>query len=56
MSAEVCADLIQLAMRERKRELVMTLKGKLGLWLKLLAPNLVDLIAARAVSSQKREL
>ncbi len=56
MSAEVCADLIQLAMRERKRELVMTLKGKLGLWLKLLAPNLVDSIAARAVSSQKREL
>ena len=55
MSAEVCADLIQLAMRERKRELLMTLKGKLGLWLKLLAPNLVDWIAARAVSSQKRD-
>ncbi len=53
MSPEVCADLIQLAMCKRKRELVMTLKGKLGLWLKLLAPNLVDSIAARAVSSQK---
>ena len=56
MSTEVCADLIIKAMRQRKRELVMTLKGKLGLWLKLLAPNLVDSIAARAVSSQKREL
>ncbi len=53
MSTEVCADLILKAMHKRKRELVMTLRGKLGLWLKLLAPNLVDSIAASAVSSQK---
>ena len=52
MSAEVCVDLILKAMSDRKRELVMTLKGKLGLWLKLLAPNLIDSIAANAVSSQ----
>ena len=53
MSPEVCADLIVEAMAKRQRELVMTFKGKLGLWLKLLAPNLVDKIASRAVSSQK---
>ena len=53
MSTEVCADLIIKAMEKRQRELVMTLKGKFGLWLKLLAPNLVDAIASRAVSSQK---
>ena len=55
MSSEKCADLILKAMGERKQDLVMTLQGKLGLWLKLLAPNLVDLSAARAVSSQKAE-
>ncbi|WP_036476988.1 SDR family oxidoreductase [Myxosarcina sp. GI1] len=52
MSPELCADLIIEAMSQRRRELVMTFKAKLGLWLKLLAPNLVDKIAARAVSSQ----
>jgi short-subunit dehydrogenase len=55
MSTEVCADLIIKAMEKRQRELVMTLKGKLGIWLKLLAPKLVDGIASRAVSSQKAE-
>jgi hypothetical protein len=28
---------------------VMTARGKIGLWLKLLAPSLVDRIARRAV-------
>ena len=53
MSTDKCADLIIKAMKNRKRELVMTLKGKLGLWLKLLAPNLVDAIAINTISSQK---
>jgi len=53
MSVNVCADLIIKAMTKRKRELVMTFKGKLGLWLKLLVPSLVDAIAAKAVSSQR---
>ena len=55
MSPEQCADLIIKAMKSRKRELVMTFKGKLGLWLKLLAPNLVDAIAQKAISSQKSD-
>ncbi len=53
MSTEKCANLIIRAMKQRKRELIMTLKGKLGLWLKLLAPNLVDAIAANAIKSQQ---
>lgn len=53
MPTDKCAELIIHAMKKRKRELVMTLKGKLGLWLKLLVPNLVDAIAANAVKSQK---
>lgn len=54
MSVAVCADLIVKAMTKRQRELVMTFKGKLGLWLKLLAPGLVDAIAARAISSTNK--
>ena len=53
ISTDKCAELIIKAMKKRKRELVMTLKGKLGLWLKLLVPNVVDAIAQKAVSTQK---
>lgn len=54
MSLEVCANQIIRAMTKRQRELVMTLKGRLGLWLKLLFPHIVDRIAERAVSSQNK--
>lgn len=36
-------------MTRRKREEVMTLRGKLGQWLKLVAPGMVDNIANRAI-------
>lgn len=49
MSTEVCADLILEAIAKRKRELVMTFKGRLGIWFKPLLPNLIDSIAARSV-------
>jgi short-subunit dehydrogenase len=49
MTAEECARRIVKAMERRQRLLVMTLKGRLGRWLKLLAPGLVDRIAARSV-------
>lgn len=48
MSAEAYAAII-LRAAARKREVVMTARGKLGLWLKLLAPGLVDRIARRAI-------
>ncbi len=44
-----CARLIVRAMERRKRELVMTRKARLGQWLKLIAPGLIDRVAARAV-------
>lgn len=52
MTVEKCVNLMIPAIAHRKRELVMTLKGKLGLWLKLIAPRLVDRIALKAVSEK----
>ena len=49
MTAESCANLILKAAAQRKRELVMTHRGRLGLWLKLIAPRLVDRMASKAV-------
>lgn len=52
MSLDQCTKLIVRAIDHRERDLVMTRKAKLGLWLKLLAPRLVDLIAERAVKEK----
>ena len=49
MSVEDCARRIVAAIEGREREVVMTARGKMGLWLKLLAPALVDRIARRAI-------
>lgn len=49
MTVEECARQIVVAMRRRKRELVMTAKGKVGQWIKLVAPGLVDRIALKAL-------
>jgi hypothetical protein len=40
-------------MTKRKREEVMTLRGKLGQWLKLIAPGLVDRIASQAIKARR---
>ena len=37
------------AIDRREREVIMTARGKIGLWLKLFAPSLVDRIAKRAI-------
>jgi short-subunit dehydrogenase len=52
MSAEKCAAVILDAAWLRRRQAVMTFRGKTGRWLKLLAPGLVDRIAARAVGER----
>jgi short-subunit dehydrogenase len=52
MRVERCAELILAGMHARSREVVMTAKGKLGRWLKLIAPALVERMAINAV---KRE-
>jgi short-subunit dehydrogenase len=49
MGVEECAARILRAIERREREVVMTARGKMGLWLKLLAPSLVDRIARRAI-------
>jgi hypothetical protein len=41
-------------MVRRRREVVMTAQGKVGRWLKLIAPWLVDLMAMRAVKKEFR--
>lgn len=53
MTPEACARLIVGAMARRKRELIMTLRGKMGQWLKLVAPGMVDRIARRAIEVGK---
>ncbi len=49
MTAEECARQIVRAMEKRQRLLVMSARGKLGRWLKLLAPALIDRMAAKAI-------
>lgn len=51
MSASECARLIIEGMERRRREVVMTAKGKLGRFMKLIAPGLVEKIALAAVKS-----
>jgi short-subunit dehydrogenase len=51
MTVEECARQVIGAMTHRKRELVMTFRGKLGQWLKLIAPGLVDRIAMEAINT-----
>ena len=49
MRVEDCVRQIVHAMERREREVVMTARGKMGLWLKLFAPSLVDRLAKRAI-------
>lgn len=50
MRVEMCARQIIRAAALRKRELIMTGRGKIGLWLKLIAPGLVDRMARGAAA------
>lgn len=52
MSVEACARLILEGAEKRRRDIVMTGKGKLGRWLKLIAPQLVDRMALKALNRQ----
>lgn len=53
MTAAECARISLWAAAERRREEVMTLRGKLGQWIKLIAPGLVDKIASQAIEQGK---
>jgi short-subunit dehydrogenase len=49
MTAETCARLIARGMEKRQRLLLMSARGRWGRWLKLIAPGVIDRIAARAI-------
>jgi short-subunit dehydrogenase len=49
MTAEDCAKRIARAVEKRERQVLMSTRGKLGRWLKLIAPSLIDRIAAKAI-------
>jgi short-subunit dehydrogenase len=49
MTVQECGSLTVAAIESRKREVVMTLRGKFGQWLRLLSPEMVDNIALRAI-------
>ena len=49
MPLDVCVARIMTAIERREREVVMTTKARAGLWLKLIAPAMVDRIARKAV-------
>ena len=54
MPVEQCAGLIIDGMNGRKREVVMTAKGKIGRWLKLFAPALIENMALAAVKDDAK--
>lgn len=54
MSVEECAFLILQGMEQRRREVVMTAKGRLGRWLKLIAPGRVEAIVLAALKEEVR--
>lgn len=54
MSVEECARLIRVGMARRERDIVMSAKGKVGRWMKLLAPGLVDKMALAALKREVR--
>jgi short-subunit dehydrogenase len=53
MSAEECARLIVAAMRRRDRLLITSARGRFGRWARLIAPAIVDRIAARAIRERR---
>jgi hypothetical protein len=52
MTVQECARLIVDGMEARRREVVMTAKGKLGRLLKLLAPGVVERMALAALKDE----
>jgi short-subunit dehydrogenase len=52
MSVEECARLIREGMERRQREVVMTTRGKLGRFIKLVAPGMVENMALAALKDE----
>lgn len=54
MTVQECARLILDGTLARQRDIVMSAKGKIGRWLKLIAPGLVDKLALKALKQEQR--
>ncbi|MFN3508978.1 MAG: SDR family oxidoreductase [Allorhizobium sp.] len=54
MPVETCARLIREGMEKGRREVLMTPRMKLGRWLRLLAPQIVDRMAMKEVKAEFR--
>jgi len=53
MTAAQCAQLMVRAMQRRRRLLITSGRGRFGRWARLVAPRLVDRIAARAIRERR---
>ena len=53
MTVEECVRQMLPVIEKRKRELVMTTRAKVGLWLKMVAPEVTDNIALKAIRKGK---
>jgi len=50
MTAARCAELVLTAARRRRRLVLLSWRGKIGRWVRMFAPGLIDRVAARAVA------
>lgn len=53
MKVEEASEIILKAAAKRKREEIMSARGRIGMWVKLIAPKLIDRIAKNAVERGK---
>ena len=53
MTADECASRIIKAMEDRDRLAILSFRGKLGRWMKLIAPGLIDQVASKAIRDAK---
>jgi short-subunit dehydrogenase len=53
MTADECSVLIMNAIEKRDRILITSFRGKLGRWMKLILPSVVDKIAAKAIQAAR---
>lgn len=52
MTAERCAAIVVTAIERRERLVLTSLRGRVSRWLKLVAPGMIDRIAAKAISEK----
>ncbi len=53
MTADECAQKILKSIEKKNRLLITSLRGRLSRWIKLIAPSLMDIIAAKAIEKGK---